>query len=95
MSNDGCRPDEAAFQQVEQVKHSTRSFLQAARSGGFGVSEQTGRALLDAIHQCQDRLTGSRRTIVRTQSTADYVEALRASLSDLEAGITEAMRHYR
>src|SRR5689334_24904442 len=42
--------------QIEQMKQSVQPFVQAANSGGFGISPNAGKALLDAISKCQDGL---------------------------------------
>lgn len=112
----------AAMRQVEQVTQGSQNFLQAAQSGGFGVSPDAGKAMLDAIHQCQDGLTEAMRDVRQiTQaamlgtspdakvmidfnmevaagpdnSATAYLEKLRHAMDELEAGITEAIKHYR
>jgi hypothetical protein len=112
----------AALRQVAQVTQGTQSFLQAAQTGGFGVSPEAGKAMLDAIHQCQDGLDAAnedvrritQRTMLGTSpdatvisdfnmevadgadnSATAYLTKLREALSELEAGINEAMKHYR
>jgi hypothetical protein len=112
----------AALRQVAQVTQGAQSFLQAAQSGGFGVSPEAGKAMIDAINQCRDGLESARREEQRiTQrsmlgtspdavvmsdfnlevaagadnSATAYLAKLRDALNELEAGINEAMRHYR
>jgi hypothetical protein len=41
---------------LDQVKQSVQPFVQAAHAGTFGIAPDAGKALLDAIHYCQDGL---------------------------------------
>jgi hypothetical protein len=53
--------------QIEQMKQSVQPFVQAASSGGFGISANAGKALLDAISRCQDGLDGAQFDLNRIQ----------------------------
>ncbi len=48
--------DRQRLAHLDQVKQSVQPFLQAAHSGTFGIAPDAGKALLDAIHYCQDGL---------------------------------------
>ncbi|HEV2777774.1 MAG TPA: hypothetical protein VGX25_00080 [Actinophytocola sp.] len=53
--------------ELRQVIESARPFVNAAQSGSFGISENAGQALLDAIHQCQDKLEWVQKNVDRIQ----------------------------
>jgi hypothetical protein len=108
--------------QIEQMKQSVQPFVQSANSGGFGISANAGKALLDAIHSCQDGLDRAQLHVARIQqdtklgtspdamvitafnkevaaggadSAVTSLAGLREVLSQAEAGVAEAMKHYR
>lgn len=107
--------------QIEQVKQSVQPFVQAAQSGGFGISDSAGQAMLKAIHHCQDGLETAQYEIRMIQqntklgispdalvmtkfnkevaaggsnSAVTALESLREILTQMEAGVIEAMKHY-
>jgi hypothetical protein len=103
---------------LDQVKQSVQPFIQAAHAGTFGIAPDAGKALLDAIHYCQDgldmahfdvqtiqqdtKLGTSPDALIMTSfnmqvgmEAATAMAGLREILAQAEAGIIEALKHYR
>src|SRR5262249_37689895 len=53
--------------QIDQMKQSVQPFVQAANSGGFGISERGADSLLKAINQCREGLNAARRDLNKLQ----------------------------
>jgi hypothetical protein len=53
--------------EIDKVKQSIQPFLAAAQSGGFGISEEAGWALITAIRHCQDGLLTAKAELGRIQ----------------------------
>jgi hypothetical protein len=55
---------------LDQVKQSIQPFVQAAHAGTFGIAPDAGKALLDAIHYCQDGLNMAQNDVFTIQQQA-------------------------
>ncbi|MGQ0838926.1 hypothetical protein [Actinokineospora sp.] len=107
--------------QTSQFQQGAQRFVDTAKAGGFGISDNAGKAMLTALHSVLDGLDAARETqrliqqdtklgtspdaqviiafnkdvVVGDNSAATSLQGLRDALTQIEAGINEAMRHYR
>ncbi|MGQ0838929.1 hypothetical protein [Actinokineospora sp.] len=107
--------------QISQFQQGAQRFVDSATAGGFGISDNAGKAMLAAVHSVLDGLDAARESFERIKqdtmlgtspdaqviiafnrevaagdnSARSSLLALRDSLTQIEAGITEAMRQYR